>query len=256
VTDLILEARGIGVSFGGLRALDDVSLAVPPNGFVGLMGPNGAGKSTLFAVLSGLLRPKNGNVLMDGDVITRRSIQYRAGRGLSRTFQRLELFGELTVRDHLVVARRIRTQRWPVLQGLFTRRGGGSAEETAEVDAIIGNLGLESVARMPAHSLPLGTGRLVEVARALAGGPRVLLLDEPSSGLDDSETARLADTLRRVHSRGDIALVLVEHNVDLVLSLVDTVTVLDFGRIIATGTPDEIRHDPAVQTAYLGTAAT
>jgi branched-chain amino acid transport system ATP-binding protein len=248
-----LEATGVSVRFGGLVALDDVSVRVPASGFVGLLGPNGAGKTTLFGVLSGLLRPGAGRVSMDGVEVTGSSPQSRARRGLARTFQRHELFGELTVREHVVVARRVRERRarfWPDVLGLTRREPDG---ERPAVDAVLDVLGLRDVADRPAASLPLGTGRLVEVARAVASQPRVLLLDEPSSGLDGHETERLAHALRALQQEHGMGLLLVEHNVELVLDLAQRVTVLDFGQVIADGTAAEIRTDGRVQRGYLGT---
>jgi ABC-type branched-subunit amino acid transport system ATPase component len=254
-TTALLEAQGITVRFGGVVALDDVSLRVPEGSTVGLVGPNGAGKTTLFGVLSGLIRPKAGRVTMSGVDVTRRSPQHRARKGLSRTFQRMELFTELTVREHLVLARRVNDGRERLLgmvrdvTGFGERPGPG---EEAAVEEILALLGLEAVADRPALAIPLGTGRLLEVARALAAEPTVMLLDEPSSGLDALETAQLGEALRRVRSERGIAFVLVEHNVEFVLGLSDRITVLDFGKLIAEGTPDEIRTSPAVQAAYFG----
>ncbi len=251
----VLEGRGVTVTFGGLVALENVSIAVPAAGIVGLIGPNGAGKTTLFSVLSGLLRPRSGQVSIDGVDVTATSPQARARRGLARTFQRLELFGELTVREHLVVARRVRRHRgrfWADVLGLGRRAPEGEQEA---VDRLLAALGLEAVADRPASSLPLGTGRLVEVARAVASEPRVLLLDEPSSGLDVHETAQLARMLVQLRADHGVALLLVEHNVELVLELADRVTVLDFGKVIAEDAPGGIRSSKAVQSAYLGTGA-
>ena len=251
----LLAAEDITVRFGGVVALDQVSLTVPAGSTVGLVGPNGAGKTTLFGVLSGLLRPRSGRVLMNGDDITRRSPQSRARRGLARTFQRMELFTELTVREHLVVARRVHEGRQRFMGFFFDMTGlgerPGPGEEEA-VDATLALLGLESVADRPAVSVPLGTGRLVEVARALASEPSVMLLDEPSSGLDVHETEQLGDALRRVRQERGTAFVLVEHNVEFVLDLSDRVTVLDFGRLLTEGLPDEVRDSPEVQAAYFG----
>lgn len=249
---LLLEARDVTVRFGGVTALDSVSLAVPANSLIGLVGPNGAGKTTLFGVLSGLLRPKSGQVHMDGVDVTRWRPERRAHQGLSRTYQRLELFSELTVREHLVVARRVQQKRQRFffdLTGLGERPGPDEAEA---VDALLELLGLGDVQQQPATAVPLGTGRLVEVARALAAEPTVVLLDEPSSGLDDNETAQLADALVRVRKERGTTFVLVEHNVDLVLALSDRVTVLDFGKVLTEGTPGEVRTSPEVQAAYFG----
>jgi ABC-type branched-subunit amino acid transport system ATPase component len=251
----ILAAVDVTVRFGGVLALDQVSLAVPRASTVGLVGPNGAGKTTLFGVLSGLLRPRSGRVTMDGADVTRRTPNWRAARGLSRTFQRMELFTELTVREHLVVARRVREGRqrffgfFRDLTGLGERPGPGEEEA---VEAVLELLGLQAVSDRPAVSVPLGTGRLVEVGRALAGDPVVMLLDEPSSGLDAHETDQLGEALRRVRQEREVALVLVEHNVEFVLDLSDRVTVLDFGRVLTEGTPDAVRDSPEVQEAYFG----
>jgi branched-chain amino acid transport system ATP-binding protein len=252
-----LEASGVTVRFGGLVALDGVDLAVPAGGVVGLVGPNGAGKSTLFAVLSGLLRPDAGQVRMGDEDVTRATARTRARRGLARTFQRPELFSGLTVREHVVLADRVRHRGGRILRDLVT--GGGfrrpSAAEDERVDAVLDALRLGDLRDREVSGLPLGACRLVEVARALATGPDVLLLDEPSSGLDARETAELAVTLARVNADRGVSLLLVEHDVELVLGMCGTVYVLDFGAVIRSGTPEEVRADPAVRAAYLGTEA-
>jgi ABC-type branched-subunit amino acid transport system ATPase component len=251
----LLAADDVTVRFGGVVALDGVSLSVPAASTVGLVGPNGAGKTTLFGVLSGLLRPRSGRVFMSGEDVTRRSPQTRARKGLARTFQRMELFTELTVREHLVVARRVGEGRERLLgiardlSGFGERAGPG---EDDSVDSILELLGLADLANRPALAIPLGTGRLLEVGRALAAEPTVVLLDEPSSGLDVHETEQLGHALRRVRADRGTAFVLVEHNVDFVLGLADRVTVLDFGRLLVEGTPDDIRTSAEVQAAYFG----
>ncbi len=257
MTTPLLAATGITVHFSGVVALDDVALTVPEGRTIGLVGPNGAGKTTLFGVLSGLVRPRSGSVTLRGTDVTRRSPQARARLGLSRTFQRMELFTELTVREHLVLAQRVRDGRQSLVG--FARDLSGAGErpgrsEVATVEAILDLLGLRAVAERPALSLPLGTGRLVEVARALAAEPSVVLLDEPSSGLDPHETEQLGEALRRVRAERGTAFVLVEHNVEFVLALSDRVTVLDFGRVLVEGTPDDVRASAEVQAAYFGTA--
>ncbi len=253
MSEPLLVASDVTVRFGGVVALDTVSLEIPSRGIVGLVGPNGAGKTTMFGVLSGLLRPRSGSVRLAGVDVTRSSPQKRARLGLARTFQRLELFTELTVRDHLVVAHRVRHGRDRTfardLIGLGSRPVPG---EAVLVDEILELLGLGDVGDRPVALLPLGTGRLVEVARALASEPRIMLLDEPTSGLGGHETEQLAATLQTVRDEREIAFVLVEHDVELVLALADAITVLDFGKVIAKGAPTAIRSDPAVQAAYLG----
>jgi len=252
----LLEADSITVRFGGVVALNDVSITVPEGGFVGLVGPNGAGKTTMFGVLSGLIRPNNGQVSISGTNVTRASPQRRSRLGVARTFQRLELFGELTAREHLVLAYRVSRRR----DRYFFRdiTGFGSKPSPGEdemVEGLLDLLTLREVADRPAILLPLGVGRLVEVGRALAGSPRIVLLDEPTSGLGSQETEQLAATLRAIREKRNVAFVLVEHDVDLVLGLADSITVLDFGQVIAQGTPEFIRSSSKVQEAYLGTAA-
>jgi branched-chain amino acid transport system ATP-binding protein len=247
-----LRAEGVTVRFGGLTALSGVDLDVPPGGAIGLVGPNGAGKTTLFGVLSGLLRPSEGRVFMNGVDITNESPQKRAHRGIARTFQRIELFWELTVREHLVLAFRTRHHRnrlWADLVGAGLR---SDAREAEAVDEMLALLDLTSFADRVVAGLPLGTGRLVEVGRALANDPSVLLLDEPSSGLDRHETAALSDALVRTCRERGVAMVLVEHDLDFVLGVSEQVTVLDFGVVLAVGTPSAIRVDTKVQAAYLG----
>jgi branched-chain amino acid transport system ATP-binding protein len=249
-----LEARGVTVRFGGLVALSDVSISVMPGNIVGLVGPNGAGKTTFFGVVSGLLRPQDGQVFLAGREVTRASPAARARLGLARTFQQLELFLGLSVREHIVIGYRARHERRRLWLDLLD---GGSLhrparEETEQVERLLSLLDLGSVADAPAAALPLGIARRVEVARALATSPSVLLLDEPSSGLDGHETARLADALRTIVAEENLAMLLVEHDVAMVLGICDRVTVLDFGSCIADGAPDEIRVDPAVRAAYLG----
>jgi ABC-type branched-subunit amino acid transport system ATPase component len=250
----LLEARGVTVRFGGLAALDDVSIRVEPGRILGVVGPNGAGKTTLFGVLSGLLQPSRGEVLIEGQRVTPLPPQERARRGLGRTFQRAHLFAELTVREHLELTYRWLHGRQSYLRDLVGLGARVREEDERErVDRLLQNLGLTHVQYQPANSLPLSTARLVEVGRALAGTPKVVLFDEPSSGLDSRETEQLASVLLRACQDEGVALVLVEHDFELVLGLSDRVDVLDFGRLIASGTPAEIRADPAVQAAYIGT---
>ena len=220
-----------------------MSISVPPGTIVGLVGPNGAGKTTLFHVVSGLLRPQHGEVFLAGRRITNCHARKRARLGLARTFQQLELFMGLTVREHVVLGYRVRNERNRLWSDLFTAGAlhRESREEKERVDYLVDLLGLTSVANTPAASLPLGTARRVEVARALATGPSVVLLDEPSSGLDAHETSQLGAALRRVVEEEKVSMLLVEHDVAMVLGLSSFVSVLDFGLCIARGHP---RRDP------------
>jgi ABC-type branched-subunit amino acid transport system ATPase component len=254
----VFEARDVVVRFGGLTALSSVSVAVPPASLIGLVGPNGAGKSTLFAVCSGLLKPDAGRVILRGEDVTRASPQDRARRGLARTFQQPELFLGLTTRQHLVLAYRSRHSRARLWRDMFTgaslRKPG--ADETERVDSLLELLSLTHVADAQVDGLPLGTTRLVEVGRALATSPSVVLLDEPSAGLDHRETAQLSDALSRTVANERISMLLVEHDVAMVLGLSSHVFVLDFGELLAQGPPEVIRNDPKVKAAYLGDAGT
>jgi branched-chain amino acid transport system ATP-binding protein len=239
----LLEVDGATVRFGGNVALDAVSLAAEPGVVTGLIGPNGAGKTTLFNVITGLLPPNQGRIRLGDKDVTRLSPTRRARRGLGRTFQRLELFSLLSVRENIRVAADVR-KGW-------SRDKDNPAEV---VESIIERVGLTHVADARVDSLPTGQCRLVELGRCLATKPKVLLLDEPASGQDESETIEFARLLRSLAADG-VAIVLVEHDVALVMDVCTTVHVLDFGRIIATGTPAEIQTDEAVLAAYLGSGA-
>jgi branched-chain amino acid transport system ATP-binding protein len=236
-----LEVAGVEVSFGGVAALRGVDVTVDGGSVTGLIGPNGAGKTTLFNVVTGLCKSDKGDVLLDGKPIGHLPPHRRARLGIARTFQRLEIFGSLTVRENILVAAEIK-RRWA--------RDRSNPKQRA--DEVVSTLGLESVANVRCETLPTGTARLVEVGRALATHPGVLLLDEPSSGLDDRETDELGELLRRVADEG-VAVLLVEHDVELVMSVCKSVHVLDFGRILKVGTPAEVQADPEVRAAYLGT---
>ncbi|MDX2541557.1 ABC transporter ATP-binding protein [Streptomyces sp. WI04-05B] len=226
------------VSFGGNRALDGVAMTAEPGRVTGLIGPNGAGKSTLFDVASGLRRPSSGRVFLDDRDVTRMRPSARAHCGLARTFQRLELFGRLSVRDNLLVAAELGPER---------------PRAAAVVREILDRLGLTGIADTAPDTLPTGVGRLVEVGRALALRPKVLLLDEPAAGQDGEETERFAALLRSLADEGT-AVVLVEHDMSLVMSVSDDVYVLDLGKVIAVGPPEVIRDDETVLAAYLGDA--
>ena len=248
MADPLLSVSGVTVRFGGLTALDSVDLDVMPGGITGLIGPNGAGKTTLFNVITGLQPPTHGRVSLSGSVIDDWPPQRRARAGMARTFQRLELFIGLSVRDNLMSA-------WEasVPGGVLGRR---SREGRELVEDALSRLGLRDVADRPAGELPTGLGRMVELGRALCTEPRLLLLDEPSSGLDHTETESFREVLLDVVQGDDPpAVLLVEHDMRLVMEVCDDITVLEFGKRIACGTPDQIRNDPKVVAAYLGETA-
>jgi ABC-type branched-subunit amino acid transport system ATPase component len=251
-----LAAKDVCVNFGGLSALSNVSLEVERGSILGLVGPNGAGKSTLLAVLSGLLRPDAGRVWLQGEDVTKASVRSRATGGLARTFQQPELFMGLTVREHLVVAHRARVSPRRLWGDMIDPRSllRPSQTENDRVDGLLETLKLTRVAKAPVAALPLGVVRLVEVGRALASDPHVLLLDEPLSGLDLNGSENLIAVFRQIveQSENRLSVVIVEHDVAAVLALSKSVVVLDFGECIAAGPPEAIRNDPAVRAAYLG----
>jgi branched-chain amino acid transport system ATP-binding protein len=246
-----LEATGVTKHFAGIVALDDVSLQVDAGERVGLIGPNGAGKTTFFNCVLGVVRPEGGRVLLEGRDIGGLPVHARALLGIGRTFQRIELFTESTVREHLLIAERTRRgdgRLWKDLLGL----GRPRAEEIARCDEVLELLGLAELAEEPIERLSLGKGRLVEVGRALMTDPKLLLLDEPSSGLDRDETADLARTLQDVQAAQGFAILLVEHDVELVSSFTERCYVLDFGCLIASGPTADVMASDEVRTAYFG----
>ena len=233
----ILEAREISVRFGGHMAVDNVDLDVEAGQITGLIGPNGAGKTTTFNVLTGLQPATTGRVYLGGDDITEVPAHRRARLGMARTFQRLELFGTLSVLDNVLVAAELVPDE------------GASPVEVAS--ALLERVGLAHLSAQRADSLSTGNARLLELARALAGRPKVILLDEPASGLDDHETDRFADILVDLAQAG-MAVLIVEHDVPLVMRLCDAIPVLNFGSVLAAGTPAEIQSNAQVADAYLG----
>ena len=237
----LLEVRGANVRFGGHAAVRDVNLDVEPGQVTGLIGPNGAGKTTLFNVITGLQDIVSGRVILDGHDITNAKAHMRARAGIARTFQRLEVFGSLTARDNILTAAEIR-KSWA-----HNRHG----DPVAETEALLDRVGIRSVADERVDAMPTGLARLVELARALATQPKVLLLDEPASGLDDSESESFADLLLQLAGEGT-AVLLVEHDVQLVMQVCAHIYVLDFGAILALGTPQEIQQNQTVLDAYLG----
>jgi len=236
----LLDVRDVTVRFGGSLALNEVSITAEAGAVTGLIGPNGAGKTTMFNVISGLQSVSSGRVLLGDRDLTRLSPTKRARQGMGRTFQRLELFTMLSVRDNIRVAADI-------------HRGWSSSkvDPATKVEELIERVGLTEVADLRVTAVPTGQARLVELARALACDPSLLLLDEPAAGQNASETERFAELLRELAASG-MAVVLVEHDVQLVVGVCDTIHVLDFGRLLAVGTPTEIQTNDAVREAYLG----
>jgi branched-chain amino acid transport system ATP-binding protein len=232
----LLEIDDVHVRFGGVHAVNGAMFDVAEGAVIGLMGPNGAGKTTLFNVITGLQAPTSGSVRFDGKDITKVHPRQRALAGIGRTFQRLEVFGSLSVGDNIRVAAEMR----------------GLDNPGKVRDGLLDRVGLRAFENVTADSVPTGIARLTELARALACSPRLLLLDEPSSGLSEAETDDFAILIRSLAEDDGRSVLIVEHDVELVLGLCSQIHVLDFGTIIASGTPDVIRADKRVQDAYLG----
>ncbi len=247
----LLRVTGVSKSFGGIAAVTGVSLEVEAGESVGLVGPNGAGKTTLFNCICGQLRPERGSVELAGTEVLGLPTYKRARLGISRTYQRVEIFPDMTVEEHLMVAVRAgerRSQLWRDLCNL----SAPTAEETARVHAVLELIGIEEQASTPVSALGLGSCRLVELGRALVSEPILLLADEPSSGLDIRETHDLAQVLRRLQREHGMAMLLVEHDLGMVGEVVDRTVVMNLGEVIAEGAFDDVMADPDVRRAYLG----
>ena len=249
----LLAAEQVTVEFGGNRALSEVDLIARAGEVTGLIGPNGAGKTTLFNVVTGLLAPTAGRIRLDGRDVSHLDTYKRARLGIARTFQRLELFTDLTVRDNLRVAGEIRNTWHGRVVGFG--RGARHINVAQETERVLDLIGLHHVAGADVSTIPTGTARLVELGRALMIRPRVLLLDEPASGQSDDETTAFEALLRRLAREDGLGILLVEHDMALVMDVCDRIHVLDFGEIIAVGTPEAVRADPRVRDAYLGSAS-
>ena len=249
-----LEGIEITKRYAGLVANDAVDIEVRAGEVVGLIGPNGAGKTTLFDCLTGFTSLTHGKVVLDDRDITELAPAIRAEMGMARTFQQAKLFGHLTVEENILLGRHrhYRARAWQSAVGL-----GGAAERQAEdaARAVATECGLGDVLEAPVGDLPYGTQRMVEVSRALATEPAILLLDEPGAGMDSNESAYFGKLIRRIHDERQLSMLIIEHDVALVAAVCDRVYVLDFGRLIMEGTAEEVRRDQRVRDAYLGSAA-
>lgn len=248
----MLEIRGMTKKFGGLIALDDVSMSVGKGSITGIIGPNGAGKTTLFNIVTGLYTRSSGEVYLEGTDVSGYAPENLARLGLVRTFQNVELFGRMTVLENVMVGLHTRSRsgifscslKWPT-HIMEEKRIRDEAMQRLEFT------GMTGIADIPAGSLPFGMGRRLEIARALAPGPKIMLMDEPAAGLNSRETLDLADLIRKIRDAGT-TVVLVEHDMELVMDVCETIVVLNLGRKLAEGAPREIQENPAVIAAYLG----
>lgn len=251
----LLEVEELAIGFGGVKAVDNVSFTIDRPQVFSIIGPNGAGKTTLFNVLSGLYRPSHGHIRLRGDDITALAPHELAARGVSRTFQNLQNFSHMTVRENVMVGRHLREHTGILSQLLFLPSVGRENRATSVVaDAILARVGLQKHVLSAAGVLPYGALKRLEIARALAAEPALLLLDEPAAGCNAVETEELDRLIRSIADDG-VAVILIEHDIKLVMRISDSVMVMDSGRTIASGPPHNVRRDPAVIAAYLGTHA-
>jgi branched-chain amino acid transport system ATP-binding protein len=249
----LLETENLDMRFGGLSALEDLNLAVPEGGLYGLIGPNGAGKTTVFNLVSGFLQPTGGRIFWDGQDVTGEPPHRLTARGIARTFQNIRLFGELSVLDNVLVGFHCRSHAtWGEAILRLPRYRREELDRRSRGLALLTSVGLAAAAEHPAGKLPYGHQRRLEIARALATGPRFLLLDEPAAGLNPQETGDLLVFLRGIKDRYDLTILVIEHNLRLVMGLCQHLTVLDHGLTIAAGPPVDIRRHPEVIRAYLG----
>jgi branched-chain amino acid transport system ATP-binding protein len=244
-----LALSNVAISFGGIRALSDISLEVMPKQIVGIIGPNGAGKTTTFNIITGAYRPDKGEVRLDGQAVTAKPSHLIARAGIARTFQNIRLFGDMTVWEHLVVAQP--HSEFPLRRLLPTRWANPQALRRAE--EILEFLKLEDVKDRTARSLPYGIQRRVEMGRAIAARPKLLMLDEPVAGMNHDEADEIRQLMLKLRDNG-LSILLIEHDMTFVMNLCDYLYVLDFGVMIAHGLPEEMRSNPAVLDAYLGHA--
>ena len=249
----MLSVKGLSISFGGLKAVNNFAINIEKGQLYGLIGPNGAGKTTIFNLLTGVYKPDTGTILLDGQNLTGKSTTDINKAGIARTFQNIRLFKELSVIDNIKVGLH-ESMKYNLASSLIRLPNYWKEEKkcTERAFELLDIFHMADLANVPAGSLPYGAQRRLEIMRALATSPKLLLLDEPAAGMNPSETAELTETIRRIRDEFNIAVLLIEHDMSLVMGICEGIAVLNFGRIIAKGTPDEIRNNPQVIEAYLG----
>ena len=249
----VLDVRNLGIDFGGLTAVDSFNITIGPTEIAGLIGPNGAGKTTIFNLLTGVYQPTRGSVLVNGIDIKAMPVHKVNKLGIARTFQNIRLFSEMTALDNVKVGMHNEI-KCSFLASLLRLPGYYRAEAAANMKAmeLLEFMGLGDVADQKAGSLPYGVQRRLEIVRALATNPSIILLDEPAAGMNPSETAELMHQIRRIRDTFHIAIFLIEHDMNLVMNVCETIAVVNYGKIICKGTPEQVRQNPAVIEAYLG----
>ena len=249
----VLEVKNLGIDFGGLTAVNNLNMVIYPNEIAGLIGPNGAGKTTVFNLLTKVYKPSRGTIIFQGEDITGLDTIEVNKKGIARTFQNIRLFANLSVEDNVKIGMH-NSIDYSLFSSLLRTPKFHKEEKRVHEEAIefLKIFKLEEFADLPAKSLPYGAQRRLEIARALATNPSLLLLDEPAAGMNPVETQELMDTIRQIRDRFQIAILLIEHDMKLVMGVCEKITVLNFGQALMNGTPDEVKNDPEVIKAYLG----
>jgi branched-chain amino acid transport system ATP-binding protein len=249
----LLETKGIGMQFGGLRAVDNFEISIEDHELVGLIGPNGAGKTTIFNMLTGVYRPTEGDITLDGVSIVGKKPYEIVKLGAARTFQNIRLFKDLSVIDNIKIAYH-NEMKYTTIEGIFRGKRFWEEEKIAHQESLdfLSIFGLETYADTLSKNLPYGKQRKLEIARALATNPKILMLDEPAAGMNPQETRELMETIHFIRDKFNIAILLIEHDMSLVMGICERIVVVDYGKIIAVGKPEEIKNNPDVIRVYLG----